>query len=94
MNSLQDALYNWLSIKVVSDARPIDTAAEKTTKMFREMLEKDYEISSLKISQDEELYYIVYIQKGQEFKHRFPKELIDCMLNSINEHPERYKNYE
>jgi len=93
MNSLQDTLYNWLSIKVVSDMRPADTAAQETTEMFQGMLEKEYEISSLKISQDEEMYYIVYVQKGQELKHHFPKELIDCMLNDINEHPERYKNY-
>ena len=43
MNSLQDTLYNWLSIKVVSDMRPADTAAQETTEMFQGMLEKEYE---------------------------------------------------
>ena len=38
MKSLQDAIYNWLTIKIVSDARPDDTAALETTQMFEQIL--------------------------------------------------------
>ena len=34
MNSVQDAVYNWLTIKVVCDERPEDLAAVETEKMF------------------------------------------------------------
>ena len=32
MGSLQDAIYNWLTIKVVADARPNDLAAVETNR--------------------------------------------------------------
>lgn len=94
MSSLQDTLYNWLSIKVVSDARRDDSAAKETVDLFQEMLKKDFNITSLTISKDEELYYIHYVHNNEEALQRFPKELIECILNGINEHPERYQNYE
>ncbi|MGN1401851.1 MAG: hypothetical protein ACI4XL_10145 [Bacillus sp. (in: firmicutes)] len=93
MKSLQDALYNWLSIKVVSDARPDDKAAKETTNMFRDILHQDHHISDIQIEKQEDMYRLAYIQSGEAGKARFPVDLIDCMLDSINEHPERYKNY-
>ena len=93
MKSLQDALYNWLSISVVSDARPDDTAARETTEMFRRLLETDYKLTSVEVASDEEMYYVKYMGNGQEGMKSFPRELIDCIINSMNEHPDRYKNY-
>ena len=94
MKSLQDALYNWLSIKVVSDARPEDKAASETTEMFYTILLNDHNISDIHIQKVEEMYMLSYIKEGQKGTSRFPAELIDCMLDSINENPERYKNYQ
>jgi len=94
LRSLQDAMYNWLTIKVVCDARPDDTAAKETEKTFYRILQEEYEVSSVQIVKEEELYYISYVLSGEEQTYRFPRELIDCMLDSINENPERYKNYE
>ncbi len=94
MKSLQDALYNWLSIKVVSDARPEDKAASETTEMFYTILLNDYNISDIHIQKEDEMYMLSYTKEGQKGTSRFPAELIDCMLDSINENPERYKNYQ
>ena len=94
MKSLQDALYNWLSIKVVHDARPDDHAAKETVHTFYQILEKDYQINSIQVEAQEELYYVHYDQNGTQGKYRFPRELIDCILDSINVNPERYKNFE
>ncbi|WP_019242453.1 MULTISPECIES: hypothetical protein [Bacillus] len=93
MKSLQDAIYNWLSIKIVSEARPNDTAAMETEEMFRAIVEKDHHATITSIEKKDELYLVTYEKEGQESSYRYPEELINCMLDSINEHPERYKNY-
>ncbi len=93
MHSLQDALYNWLTIKVVSDARPNDTAAAETLKHFDEMLANEYQLANVEISKDNSMYYVNY-QKGEESnKTRFPRELIEVMLEQINLAPEKYDNF-
>lgn len=93
MNSVQDSLYNWLTIKVVSDARPEDAAAVETEVMFRDILEEEHEIAELEIHTDDVFYYISYAQNEKTGQARFPRELIEVMLNQINESPDRYKIY-
>ncbi len=93
MKSLQDALYNWLSIKVVSDARQDDQAAKETVDMFWNVLQADFQVTALQVDEEEEVYMVHYTTKNRTGSQRFPRELIDCMLQSINENPERYKNY-
>lgn len=94
MKSLQDALYNWLSIKVVYDARPDDTAAKETVEMFQSILEDDHQVFEIVYMKMEDMYSLSYIQEGQAGTSRFPVDLIDCMLDSIKENPDRYKNYQ
>ncbi len=67
MKSVQDALYNWLTIKVVSDARPDDTAAKETTELFEAMLTEEHHVSNIEITKDETMYYMTY-QHGDENK--------------------------
>ncbi|WP_462409124.1 hypothetical protein [Neobacillus sp. Marseille-QA0830] len=93
MNSLQDVLYNWLTIKVVYDARPEDTAAAETKVHFDELLVSEHHVSNIEVATDEEMYYISYQQEDQTKKARFPRELIEVMLNQINREPEKYVNY-
>ncbi|MCM3768646.1 hypothetical protein [Neobacillus niacini] len=93
MRSFQDVLYNWLTIKVVCDARPNDTAAQETRAHFEEVLADEYHVSNLDITTDDVMYY-VSCQKGEEEKKmKFPRELIEVMLNQINLEPEKYENY-
>ena len=47
MKSVQDSLYNWLTIKVVSDARPEDIAATETEEMFLSILTEEHGITDL-----------------------------------------------
>ncbi len=93
MKSLQDTLYNWLTIKVVVDERPDDTAAVDTEKMFYTMLIEDQGIQNIEITTDAVMYYVHYDLDGERKSNRFPRELIEVMLNQINESPERYANY-
>lgn len=93
MKSVQDALYNWLTIKIVSDARPDDTAAKETTVFFEEMLTSEHHLSNIEITTDEKMYYVSYQQGEDSKKMRFPKELIEVILNQVNAEPKRYENY-
>lgn len=92
MKSVQDTLYNWLTIKVVCDARPDDTAAKDTLNLFEEML-ADLHLSNLVVTKDDLMYYVSYQQGEETKKARFPQELIEVMLKQINQDPEKYENY-
>jgi hypothetical protein len=93
MKSLQDVLYNWLTIKVVCDARPEDTAAQETLEHFDEILKSEYQVAQIEITKDDVMYYLSYEQDEEIKKTRFPRELIEIMLNQINKEPEKYINY-
>ncbi len=93
MKSLQDALYNWLTIKVVCDARPDDSAALETRDFFEDMLTTEHHVSNIEIKTDDVMYYLTYLHGEEPKKSRYPRELIDIMLNQINQEPDRYKNY-
>lgn len=95
MKSLQDTLYNWLTIKVVCDARPDDTAARETLDTFVKSLVEEHGISDtdIKVTKEEPFYFVTYTVNGESKKQRYPIELIDIMLNQINENPDKYQNY-
>ncbi|GLB60350.1 hypothetical protein [Cytobacillus sp. NCCP-133] len=93
MKSLQDSLYNWLTIKIISDERPDDKAAIDTERMFFEILGDEHQISDLEVAKDEVMYYVHYTKDGERNKTRFPRELIEVMLNQIKNEPEKYVNY-
>ncbi|MEH7747862.1 hypothetical protein V7659_23000 [Neobacillus drentensis] len=92
MKSVQDTLYNWLTIKVVCDSRPDDTAARDTLHLFEEML-ADLNLSNIEVTTDVVMYYVSYQQGDETKKTRFPRELIEVMLQQINQEPEKYENY-
>ena len=93
MNSIQDAIYNWLTIKAVCEERPEDKAARETENMFLAILEEDYKVSDIMIKVDDVMYHVSYMKDSERFKTRFPKELIEVMINQINDSPEKYVNY-
>lgn len=93
MQSLQDALYNWLTIKIVCDARPDDSAAIETRDFFEDIITSQHHVSNIQITTDDVMYYLTYLQGEETKKTRFPRELIEVMLNQINQEPERYENY-
>lgn len=94
MKSLQDALYNWLTIQVVCEARPDDTAAAETETFFRELLEKDHQAKVDSVVRTEPFYFVNYSINGEQGNARFPIEIIDVMLEQIQLEPEKYKNIE
>lgn len=93
MKSFQDALYNWMTIIVVSDHRPDDSAAKETADLFEAVLREEFQISELSYIKEGYEYTVSGLREGEPFISRFPEELIEVMLNQINEEPEKFKNY-
>ncbi|MFE4896833.1 hypothetical protein [Peribacillus butanolivorans] len=94
MKSLQDALYNWLTIRVVCDARPDDSAARDTEMFFMQILKKDHQVIIDSVSKKEPFYFVEFLIGDEMKKQRFPIELIDIMLDQIQLEPDKYKNIE
>ena len=93
MNSLQDALYNWLTIKVVADERPADTAAAETKALFDKILLEEHGIVDPPVMSNEDMYEVSIEKDGSVKTYRFPRELIDVMIGQINIEPGKYENY-
>lgn len=93
MKSLQDAIYNWLTIKIVSDARPDDTAAVETTQLFENILAEEHKVQSHEMERDALMYYVTVVQEGESKEYRFPRDLIEVMLDQIRQEPDKYVNY-
>lgn len=93
MRTLQEAIYNWLSIKVVYDARPNDMAAKETAQLFEQMLEENHNIETLHVDKKDNMYIVAYRQKGQEGVYQYPEELIEVMLKQMEREPDKFPNY-
>ncbi|MFD1018028.1 hypothetical protein [Thalassobacillus hwangdonensis] len=92
MQSLQDVVYNWLTIKVVADHRPDDTSARDTERMFHGML-RDHDVTDVAIKKDEDRYEVTCSMKEGNRTFRFPTELIELMVNQMKDEPAKFKNY-
>jgi hypothetical protein len=85
---LEDALFNWLQIKTVADARPDDRAAQETTDFFYEILVEDHQLVDIGVSLiGEDLFQIAYVKDGQHHKQTFDREMTEQLLLDINENP-------
>lgn len=94
MRSLQDAVYNWLSIKVVADHRPEDQSAVETTRLFREILSEDHKVESIDVQCQENRYVVtceILDQKPRTF--HFPRELIETIYHQIKNEPDKYPTF-
>ncbi|MFE5319899.1 hypothetical protein ACFQ88_14430 [Paenibacillus sp. NPDC056579] len=84
---LEDAFFNWLQMKIVSEARPDDRAAEDTRLFFEEILREDHSVTSYQITDDDSKIVITY-QIGEEVKKlQFEKEYAEQLLTDINSNP-------
>ncbi|MCG3083630.1 hypothetical protein JEG43_12150 [Anoxybacillus sp. LAT_35] len=91
---LQDAVYNWLTIKVVAQARPDDTAAQETEQFFSDLLREDHAIEEITYTKEDDVYTVAFTVNNESRTFRFPAELVETMLDQINREPEKYVNYE
>ncbi|MNI21360.1 hypothetical protein D3C73_748800 [compost metagenome] len=86
--NLNDALFNWLQITIVSEARSDDHAAKETMDFFEQILREDHLLTSFYIDkQDDNMYVIHYEWEGQNKVQKFDRESADRLLTDINSNP-------
>ena len=93
MNSLMDAVYNWLTIRIVYDARPEDTAARDTVHLFEQTLVADHGVDRYSYEKKDGWYTVVFTKDGNADELRFREEMVEIMLKQVLSHPERYKQF-
>lgn len=83
----EDALFNWLQIQVVAEARPDDRSARDTAQFFRQLLKEDHQVEELGY-RHEGGWYILNGKSGAEaWESRYPAETVDSLLTAIESEP-------
>lgn len=84
----EDALFYWLQIKLVVNARPDDDAAHQTVAFFEQVLQEDHGLSSFAIAEmDDTLILVQYTKDGASMQQRFPREAGEQLLRDIAANP-------
>ncbi|ALS27329.1 hypothetical protein ABEV74_16695 [Paenibacillus cisolokensis] len=85
---LEDALFNWLQMRIVCDARPDDGAAFKTLDFFAQILAEDHGITGMAIVRQDETVIDVRLEKdGETIMKRMDRESAEQLLHDINANP-------
>jgi len=86
---LQDALFNWLQMQIVSEARPEDEAARETRDFFAVILKEDHLVSDFHILEQDQspTIQIAYEYEGISKIQRFDREAAEKLLEDINANP-------
>ncbi len=90
--NFQTALFNWLQIKTVSDARPDDYAAKETLTFFESILQEDHQVTDFSVTQvDDTMIHVRYELEGKSKTQMFQREAIEQLLEDIKSNP-KYNN--
>lgn len=92
--TLHDALYNWLQIKVVWEARPRDHSAEDTVKFFEHILSEDHGVKELSLSKEKDSYTVCYSHEGEDYTKSFDREQAEQLLISIESEPKYNQQFD
>lgn len=79
MRSLQDTVYNYMTIKVLLDQNPEDHAAIETCAFFAEMMRENYSAHFVSYEVVDEEYIVMIKVEENERKFTFPSDMIDYM---------------
>mgnify|MGYP001433920201 CR=1 FL=1 len=91
-----DAIFNWLQIEIVREARPNDRSARDTVQFFEEMLREDHQVSSISKKLVKGVYHVEYQLEGEhEVKTiQFPQELAEKLLQDIMSEPKYNQSFD
>lgn len=85
---LDDALFNWLQIQIVSRERPEDNAARETASFFEEILKEDHQLEAFGISSvDDTMYHVYYEVSGAKKMKLFDRHAAEQLLADIEANP-------
>lgn len=85
--NIDDAIYNWLSIKLVAEAREDDLAAKDTFDFFSDILSEDHRIREIEVMKEDGWYIVDFTIDGVEQQKQYPSELIEALLLQIESEP-------
>ncbi|MWC27465.1 hypothetical protein [Paenibacillus sp. MMS18-CY102] len=89
---LEDALFNWLQIDRVAEARPDDRAALDTRDFFLQVLQEDHGVVRVSVSAEDATMIHVRIEKESGTKlFFFDREAAEGLVNDIAANP-RYQS--
>lgn len=86
--TLQDALFNWLQISIVAEARPDDNAARETCGFFEQILREDHHVTHFGIAlKDETRIHVRYETDGRTKTQMYDREHAEQLLHDIESNP-------
>lgn len=91
---LNDALFNWLQIELVREARPSDQSAKETVLFFEELLREDHQVTSITKNLVDHQYQVKYILKDEQKTANFPRELAEKLLQDILAEPRYNQSFD
>ncbi|MBA4494282.1 hypothetical protein ACFO25_05650 [Paenactinomyces guangxiensis] len=91
---LTDALFNWLQIQIVWEARSSDRSARDTVLFFEEILREDHQVEKLEKKIDGDHYVIKYEQNGSAKSQTYPREAAEKLLKDILAEPKYNQSFE
>jgi len=86
--TFDDALFNWLQIELVANARLDDRAAADTRDFFVQVLTEDHGVSGLHIAKtDETMVHVKFERNGSTKLQMYPLEAAEQLLADIRSNP-------
>lgn len=82
---LEDALFNWLQIERVAEARPDDEAALDTRDFFLQVLREDHGVNQVYVtSEDATMVYVRIVkEEGGTKLFFFDREAAEQLVNDV-----------
>ena len=84
---MRDALFYWLQMKVIWEARPTDHSAKETAQFFAEILREDHHITEKEVKLEEDAYKVRFFVKGEPDELRFDRQQVEQLLQAIESDP-------
>lgn len=84
---MENALFNWLQIHIVAEARPEDQAAKNTVDFFYSILIEDHELQNIQVKADDTMYTVRYDTEGETHTKQYPRDVAEQLLRDIEKEP-------
>lgn len=84
---LTDALFNWLQIAIVSEARPMDKSAKETVLFFEHILKEDHGVTELTKEINEAQYVLHFLMNDEKKTESIFRDSADKLLQDILAEP-------
>jgi len=85
---LEDALFNWLQIRIAADRRPDDQAAQQTADFFLSVLRDTHRVTDVRAEpKGDGLIQVVYERDGKTGRKTFDRRFAERLWLDIEANP-------